>query len=132
MKRISMLILVGILLACIQIPVLAYNPLKGELDPLTTEDKVLLGTWAVLDIIDWSQTRYIAAHPEQYYEKNPLLSEHPSVSDVDQHFLISAAGTYLIYKLLPAKVRKHLAISGIRLEAFCTSNNTTLGIRTTF
>lgn len=36
---------------------------------------------------DWLQTRYIARHPDQFFEHNPLLGRHPSIGRVNTHFL---------------------------------------------
>ena len=53
--------------------------------------------------IDWRQTRYIAKNPDKFYERNPILGKHPSVSDVDKYFAITAIAHSGVSYLLPNK-----------------------------
>ena len=51
-------------------------------------------------VLDWAQTRYIAAHPE-YYENNKILGPYPSDAAVNRYFVLAllsynVAGEYLI------------------------------------
>lgn len=66
----------------------------------TKEDVALEAVYATLHVADWAQTRYIAAHPERYWERNPILGRHPSDSEVNLYFgatlLAHAAVTHLL------------------------------------
>lgn len=60
----------------------------------STEQLVAAGT---ILTIDWLQTRYIARHPDQFHELNPLIGRHPSIGRVNVHFLsILLLGGWLI------------------------------------
>lgn len=51
-------------------------------------------SWAIaaaaIGATDYMQTRYIARHPDRFHEINPLMPRHPSLGDVNRHFLVSA------------------------------------------
>lgn len=46
--------------------------------------------WQGLHVIDWGQTKDIAKRPDEYYEKNTWLGEHPSIDEVNQYMMITA------------------------------------------
>lgn len=89
-----------------------------------TRQKVILAT----QIIDALQTRDIADKPDKYFEKNPLLGEHPSESDVNRYFAASMLGNYLLAKALPPKLRPWVQNGTIRLQGECITDNANLGI----
>jgi hypothetical protein len=53
--------------------------------------------------LDWAQTRYIATHPENHREKNPIIGEHPTTGRVDGYFASSALIHWSVSYLLPDK-----------------------------
>jgi hypothetical protein len=80
MKRLLTLLGVVILTLGIQAVVMAEDTVEVMAENVTgeVEDEHKpfidgkLGTFLLLDAIDWGQTLYIADHPE-YYEINPIL-----------------------------------------------------------
>lgn len=88
--------------------------------------------------IDWRQTRTIAKHPDEWYEVNPALGEHPSVERVDNYFLITGIAHPIITHILP---RKHTLFGWewspravwqnvtIGISAGCVAHNYSVGIR---
>lgn len=56
-------------------------------DPWSPTSKALAVSAATATALDWAQTRYIAQHPQTYYETNPLLGRHPTVGDVNRYFV---------------------------------------------
>ncbi|MDA8141089.1 MAG: hypothetical protein M0036_20790 [Desulfobacteraceae bacterium] len=91
-----------------------------------------------LHLADWSQTRYIAKHPEQFHETCPALGAHPSTKSVDLWFGATLAGHYLLADLLPNKAswpvfgevnpRKIFQCVTIGIEAGCVANNYSIGV----
>jgi hypothetical protein len=94
-------------------------------DPWTRADSYRQAAVAVVQIVDWRQTRHIAkdlepqrvvypdgsevirAQPRyRYDEANPILGEHPSTSKVDAYFAASIAGNALVSYLLPRDWRE--------------------------
>lgn len=86
--------------------------------------------WQTLNAIDWMQTRTISVDPE-WYETNPILGKHPSLSEVNAYFIASA--------LFHATVSHHLDSKNAKLYQTATSwiavgfvlNNHVKGIRLT-
>ncbi len=78
----------------------------GILDDWDTKDKILLSTYTISWTADWGQTRYIASHPEDYYELNNTLGEHPSTKEVDEYFLGLYIVNIFISNFLKPKLRK--------------------------
>ena len=58
--------------------------------PWSTTEIVQEVVWQGLHVVDWGQTRDIAQRPNEYYEKNTWLREHPSVDEVNQYMIITA------------------------------------------
>src|SRR6266702_7659586 len=82
--------------------------------------------------IDWAQTREIAAHPELYYEHNPILGEHPSSGRVDAYMLAAGALHFGIANWLPGDWRAAWQWGGIVIEAGAVGHNYMIGIRAPF
>lgn len=59
--------------------------------------------WQVLHVVDWGQTRYIATHPNEYREMNPILGDHPSKREVDIYMACGAVLHPIIVGLLPRR-----------------------------
>jgi hypothetical protein len=89
-----------------------------------TRQKVILAT----QFIDMLQTRDIANNPDKYFEKNPILGEHPSEGDVAKYFVASMLGNYLLSKALPPKLRPYFQNLSIGTQAGMITNNANLGI----
>ena len=70
----------------------------------TTTEIVQEVVWQGLHVVDWGQTRDIAKRPDEYYEKNTWLGEHPSVDEVNQYMIISAVLHLGISWVLPNNI----------------------------
>ena len=67
-------------------------PLLLLLIPLAANADVTLEkelAYSALHLIDWAQTRQIAAQPDKWLELNPLLGQHPSRAKVNIIFFVS-------------------------------------------
>lgn len=84
-----------------------------------------------LTIADWSQTRYIARHPE-YHEVNPILGEHPSTGKVDKYFAASLLVKNGVFFALPEKYRFYWAGAQIGISAGLIAHNNSIGIKFDF
>ena len=81
---------------------------------------------------DYLQTRHIAKNPDQFREINPILGPHPSVHDVNKHFLASALLNYLVANNLSPKNR-NLWLAGVGiLEGAFVGRNIQTGIKFDF
>lgn len=75
-------------------------------DPFDNTDWALMGTAVVTRVLDCAQTRYAAAHPDRFREKNIFLGSHPSQGQVNLFCGATLAGTVAIGYVLPSKWRK--------------------------
>lgn len=91
-------------------------------------DKALLAGAVTMLGADWAQTRYIAAHPDQFREKNPLLGSHPSTGKVNAYFLTAIAGTVGLALVLPATERKWFLGGVTVLETVMVIRNNSIGV----
>lgn len=95
-------------------------------------DAFLLGTSVTLLVVDWSQTRYIASHPDQFHEKNRFLGVHPSISKVNRYFVANVVGTVGVAMVLPSRWRKFWLGGVSVIEISAVRNNRSIGIKTDF
>lgn len=96
----------------------------------STTDKTLLAAAATLQVIDWGQTRTIAKD-DRYYERNPFMSRHPSLGEVNKHFALGLVMIPLIAHYFP-EARTTLLSSWLALEVVCVGNNYHLGVRLSY
>ena len=105
--------------------------------PLSKTDMALIAADTALLATDWGQTRYIATHPGEYHELNPLLGPHPSVSTVNAHFTVAIPLYWLTAWALPTKEdhgykrfinREYLTIAVAVYEGANVGNNARVGI----
>lgn len=104
-------------------------PCKAE--SWSKEQKQLASIATTLHIIDWSQTRYIAKHPHKYSELNPFLPDHPSLKQVNQHFLLTGLATGLLAHYIP-KHRTTILKTFVVIQTINTSRNFLLGVKMEF
>lgn len=81
-----------------------------------------------LHVADWMQTRYIAAHPDRFYEINPLIGKHPSDGQVNTYFALSHAGAMLATVLMPNPYRMWFQSLRIGVSGYLVSFNASKGI----
>ena len=115
----------ALILAFISLPAFA-----GE--PWSTQDKVLFGVSTTLLVADWAQTRTIAKNPDRWYETNPLLGKHPSVSRVNNYFATTLVANYFITDYLSPKWRTRFQGGLIAVELVVVGNNKRIGIGMSF
>lgn len=116
------------------------SPAHAESD-WTTTDTALQVTYSVLHVMDWLQTRQIAANPDRWHETNPILGEHPSKGKVDAYFATTLIAHTAISYLLPKEVdalgykvpaRNIWQMVWIGVEAGYVAHNYSLGIQAKF
>jgi hypothetical protein len=95
-------------------------------------DTVLEGAMLALLVVDWRQTRNIAAHPSLWEETNPILGAHPSAARVDAWFAASAVAHVAAAYVLPPRWRTPFQLLSISAEGLCVSRNFAIGIRGTW
>ena len=101
-------------------------------DPWDTTDKWLGAATFTALAVDWGQTRYIAKHPEKFYETNFILGEHPSVGRVDAYYATVGIGTFLMADYLGGRDRKWFLGAVLALELAYAIHNQRLGIKVEF
>ncbi len=97
-------------------------------DKWTKQGLTLQGVYYLFKFIDWRQTRYGAKNP-YWYEVNPILGKHPSVSAVDRYFFITTVLHTAITHYLPQRYRvwwQGITIAG---SAGCVGWNLSVGIK---
>ena len=98
-------------------------------DDWSRTDKALAGAALGTTLMDWSQTRYIARHPDQYRELNPTLPDHPTTGQVDAHFAGSILVGGLIANWLPSDYRKWFLGGVTVFEIGTVGHNFSIGIK---
>lgn len=101
-------------------------------DDWDTVDFALLTAATTALVLDWGQTRRIARNPDEFYEKNTLLGDHPSTGDVDKHFAAALLGTIVIAEILPSYYRKTWLGVVTAVEVGFVQQNYQLGIKMDF
>lgn len=80
---------------------LALLALPAQAREWTDEELRWGAALAVTRLVDWGQTRYIAKHPDRFREVNPLIGDHPSIGEVNRHFIVSTALMFAAAHYLP-------------------------------
>jgi hypothetical protein len=119
-------------LLCIILFILIFSTQSSAFDEWTTKDTKLQVTFAFLHIMDWGQTRHIARNPGRYFEKNWILGEHPSVSDVDEYFISALVVHTTISYMLPKRYRGYWQVFWIGAEYNTIKRNYSMGIKIKF
>jgi hypothetical protein len=98
----------------------------------TTEQRVLGGIALTAIVIDYGQTLNIAKHPTTKWEYNPLLPEHPSVSQVTRHFVVGSIIGYVALDAMPSEWRTIALRIGTTIQIGVVARNFSLGLNTQF
>lgn len=98
----------------------------------TTTDTAYEAAYLVLHTADWSQTRYISKHCDQFEEGNGILGDCPSVGRVDCYFLATGLLHIGVAHILPPDWRRGFQLVTISVEAGAVAHNYKLGIRMAF
>jgi hypothetical protein len=97
----------------------------------SAEEKWMLAGASALHIMDWGQTRYISKNPDRFYELNPLLPDHPSLGEVNRHFLMTGLLMLSFAHFLP-DYRKAILMTYIGIQTVNVTRNYTIGLRVSF
>ena len=98
-----------------------------------TEDQKRMGAaLAAVSVVDWAQTRYIAASNGRFYETNPVLGRYPSMRRVDTYFAASLLLGAVVLDALPTEYRDTALKAGLVLELLVVSNNARIGVGVKF
>jgi hypothetical protein len=80
---------------------------------------------------DWSQTAYISRNPDQYYERNPILGDHPSSQSVNLYMgawmIVHPLVTHILIHTYPDLV-PYWQWGFIAIEGACVIGNNQNGI----
>lgn len=101
-------------------------------DKWTTTDKALEAVFVTATVIDWGQTLYIADHPNQFDELNPILGKYPSRARVNIYFPVVLVAHAVISNYLPKPYRTIWQSFSIAVEVPVIGNNYALGIKLGF
>lgn len=107
--------------------VLALAATAVQAHDWTPQEKRWAAAAAAATLVDWAQTRYIAKHPDKYREMNPLLPRHPSLGDVNRHFVRGLIVTGVLAHALPKHRLTILRTTAI-FEIAVTTRNAYIGI----
>ena len=117
------------------------NEPNGWFSPLRSKDLTWLAVDYWLMVIDYGQTRWMAQHPDHWWEVNPMMGKHPNTETIDVNFL-GAAMTYAVTAwALPPKAetgykkwlnRENFFFTFSVVEATNVGNNFRIGAGVTF
>jgi hypothetical protein len=96
-----------------------------------TEDTYREVVFQILNFIDWGQTRYIAEHPEQFYERTSrqYIGEHPTTGKVDAYMAQTAVLHFAIAHYAPPEWRAAFQYITIGDKLNATIGNAVIGIK---
>lgn len=97
--------------------------------PWTASDSYRHLAFTGLMVADYLQTMEIARNPDRYYERNPILGNHPSEGEVTAYFIGSYALVTAAAWALPEPYRDALQYVAIGVEAGAVANNFSIGLR---
>ena len=98
-------------------------------DEWTRADTYREAAYLTLHAIDWGQTLYIADHPNEYYERNTILGDHPSRGRVNTYFILSGLGHAAVSYVLPRPYREIWQYGTIAVSGYWVINNYHIGIQ---
>lgn len=102
-----------------------------NLDLWTREDTYRQIPIAILQVVDWGQTRYVARRPE-LHEINPLIGKHPSIGRVNNYFAISIPANIAFSALVPSKYRSLWQTGRLMIQVSVVSYNRGVSVGTDF
>jgi hypothetical protein len=98
----------------------------------TTEEKAWGAVTGTLLLADWSTSQNMSRrYNEGYYERNPLLGQHPSSNTINLYFLIATPLIFLAADQVP-EYRKTILQATSLVELVVVGNNLRLGLHFQF
>ena len=110
---------------------LALLALPAQAREWTDEELRWGAALAVTRLVDWGQTRYIASHPHEFREANPLIGDHPSMAEVNRHFILSSALMFGLAHYLPQHRLTVLRV-WVAIGVGANLHNAAIGVRIAF
>ncbi len=111
---------------------LAATAARAEWQPPTMAETTLLIAAQTSSVLDMLQTLDIKRHPEQLYEINPLLGEHPSDARVLTYFAASAVIKTAAWYALPRGWRNIVPLLNLAVEIPLIAHNANVGLQIRF
>jgi hypothetical protein len=87
-----------------------------------------------LNIIDWGQTRFIAKHPDQFFEHDyyGLIGSNPTTGRIDAYMAESAMIHFVVSYNLPSSWRSVFQYVTIGCKLNTDIRNSSVGIKVSF
>lgn len=102
-------------------------------DPWTKEDTMREAAYLVLHVVDWGQTRNIVHRSnEDFFEKNPIIGNRPSIKRVDSYFAFTAIAHVAVSYVLPRVWREGFQYTTVGVQAGVVIQNNSIGLRVDF
>ena len=101
-------------------------------EPMSRTDNAWEIAYQAMQVIDWSQTRTIAQHPDRFLEYNPLIGRHPSIGRVDTWMATGMVSHYVVSRSLNRRWRRTFQIYTTVAEIAVVGNNRRVGIWLSF
>jgi len=108
--------------------ILLFPSVAFSADEWTRSEMAWEAAWQFSHGIDWLQTRYIAEHPDDYSEINPILGDHPSKHEVNVYFAAGAILHPIVSHYLPRKYRRIWQKVTFSASAACVGWNFSIGV----
>jgi hypothetical protein len=103
-------------------------------DNWRSEDTYREIAFQILHVIDWGQTRYIAEHPENFYEIESAwaIGKHPTTGRVDAYMTETAVLHVIVAYALPETWRAPFQYVTIGMKLNNVVGNASIGIKILF
>ena len=101
-------------------------------EPMSRTDNAWEIAYQVMQVVDWSQTRTIAQHPDRFMEYNPLIGRHPSIGRVDTWMAVGMVSHYVVSRSLNRRWRRTFQVYTTVAEIAVAGNNRRVGIWLSF
>lgn len=85
-------------------------------DEWRTADTYREAAYLTAHALDWAQTHTIAANPDKFFERNPIIGRNPHSARVNRYFAITALIHYGVAKFLPHGWRENFQYVSIGIE----------------
>ncbi len=118
-------------LAAFFLAILVHQP-PATADTLSRADLQREAAYFALHLVDWGQTLDIADRPDDAYELNPFLPDHPTRAQVNRYFLVSGILHAAVTVALPADWRPAWQYVTIGVQLSTVANNHRIGLRLAF
>lgn len=98
----------------------------------TDEQKTLAALSMAALAVDYGQTKYISAPNSGFHEMNPMLPEHPTMKQVNRHFVLVPLVTYLVLDNISSEHRTTALRVLTIMQVGVVAHNVSIGIGVRF